>query len=114
MEINKKKNMSADIIEISGKLDRMGSQKAQETIISAIPKDGKLILDLADCDYVSSAGLRVLLIAANQSEMANCRMVVTGIQPAIWEILVMTGFENVLETYPSQEDALKALEDDKG
>ena len=37
-------------------------------------------------------------------------MVVTAVQPAIWEIIVMTGFENVLETYPSQEDALKALE----
>ena len=109
MEITKKKNLTVDILEISGKFDRIGSQKAQEIIIPAIPKDGKLILDLADCDYVSSAGLRVLLIAANQSEMANCKMVVTGIQPAIWEIIVMTGFENVLETYPSQADALKAL-----
>ncbi|MCL2017669.1 MAG: LD-carboxypeptidase, partial [Alphaproteobacteria bacterium] len=38
-------------------------------------------------DYVSSAGLRVLLIAADQSEMSNCKMLVTGIQPAIWEII---------------------------
>ena len=110
MEITKKKNLSVDILEVSGKFDMVGSQKAQEIILPSIPKDGKLILDLADCDYVSSAGLRVLLIAANQSEMANCRMVVTGIQPAIWEIIVMTGFENVLVTYPSQADALKALE----
>ena len=88
----------------------MGSREAQEIIITAIPKEGKLIIDLADCDYVSSAGLRVLLIAADQSETANCKMLVTGIQPAIWEIIVMTGFENVLETYPSQADALKVLE----
>ena len=110
MEITQKKNLSVDILEVSGQFDRLGAQKAQEIIIPAIPKDGKLILDLANCDYVSSAGLRVLLIAANQSEMANCKMLVTGIQPAIWDIIVMTGFEDVLETYPSQADALKALE----
>ena len=109
MEINKKKNLSVDILEISGKFDRMGSQQAQETIVSAVLKDGKLIIDLADCDYLSSAGLRVLLMAANEAETVNCRMVVTSIQPVIWEIIVTTGFENVLETYPSQADALKAL-----
>jgi len=36
-------------------------------------------------------------------------MIVTGIQPAMWEIIVMTGFENLLETYPSQADALKVF-----
>ena len=109
MDINKKKSLSADIIEISGKLDAPGSEIAQEAIISAVSEGGKLIIDLADCDYVSSAGLRVLLIAAKQSARVNCRMVVTGIKPEIWEIIAMTGFEDVLETYPSQADALKAL-----
>ena len=110
MDFNKKKNLSVDILEISGKLDTISSEIAQEAIIQAIPKDGKLIVDLANCDYVSSAGLRVLLIAARQSSMANCKMVVTGIQPVVWEIIFMTGFDEVLETYPTQADAIKALE----
>jgi len=109
MDFNKKKNLSVDILEICGKLDTMYSEIAQEAIIQAISKDGKLIVDLADCDYVSSAGLRVLLIAMKQSAMENCKMVVTGIQPAVWEIFYMTGFEEVLETYPTQADAIKAL-----
>ena len=110
MDFNKKKNLSIDILEISGKLDAAGSEIAQEAIIQNITEGGKLIIDLAGCDYVSSAGLRVLLIAAKQSAMANCKMVVTGIQPGVWEIIFMTGFEEVLETYPTQADAIKALD----
>jgi anti-anti-sigma factor len=109
MEIIKKNENSVDILEIIGKLDVSGSQKAQETIIAAIQKDGKMIIDMAKCDYVASSGLRVLLIIAKQSAMAGCKTVLCGVQPLVWDVIVMTGFEDVLEAFPSQAEAAAAL-----
>ncbi|MDR1663854.1 MAG: STAS domain-containing protein [Clostridiales bacterium] len=109
MEIIKKKDGSADIFKINGRLDVLGSQKAQDEIIPAIPKGGKLILDMTDCDYVASSGLRVLLIAAKQSAAAGCKTVLAGVQPMVWDVILMTGFEDVLEAYPTQKDALSSL-----
>jgi anti-anti-sigma factor len=109
MEINKKKNGSVDIFEISGKLDVTGSQQAQDTIIPDIPKGGKLVIDMEKCDYVASSGLRVLLITAKQSALAGCKTVLCNVQPLVWDVIVMTGFEDVLESYPSQSDAIAAL-----
>ena len=109
MDINMKKSRSAAIFEISGRFDVKSSEMVQEAIIQAISENGRFIVDFANCDYVSSSGLRVLLMTMRRSAMANCRMVVSGIKPEVWEIIVMTGFDKALETYPSQDEALKAL-----
>jgi anti-anti-sigma factor len=109
MEINLKKVDDIDILEITGKLDVTGSQKAHDIIIPAIPKNGKLIVDMSCCDYVASSGLRILLIIAKQSAAAECKTVLAGIQPLVWDVIVMTGFEDMFETFPAQEAAVKAL-----
>jgi anti-anti-sigma factor len=112
MDLVKKKDGAIDIFEINGKLDVTGSQQAQETIVPIIPKDGKLIIDMANVDYVASSGLRILLILAKQSQILNCKTVIAGVQPLVWDVIVMTGFEDVLESFPSQADALVALKNE--
>jgi anti-anti-sigma factor len=109
VEITKKQISSIDIFELAGKLDVTGSQQAQETIVSAIPKGGKVIIDMSKCDYVASSGLRVLLIIAKQSAMADCKAVLAGVKPLVWDVIINTGFEDVLESHPTQEAAVTAL-----
>jgi anti-anti-sigma factor len=110
MEIKQKTENGVTIVEINGRMDSVGSQGAQDAILSAIKTDGKLVLDMSGCDYVASSGLRVLIIAAKQSAKVNCRTVLCGVQPLIRDIIVMTGFENVLTSFPGRADAVKALE----
>jgi anti-anti-sigma factor len=109
MEITKKQIDSIDVFELSGKLDVTGSKTAQEQIIPALAKGGKLIIDMSPCGYVASSGLRVLLITAKQSAMVDCKTVIAGVQPMVWDVIVSTGFEDVLAAYPSVEDAVTAL-----
>ena len=109
MDVTIKKEGSVDIIEISGQLDVSGSQKAQEAIIPAITKGGKLVIDMVRCNYVASSGLRTLLIIGKQSAQVDCETVLAGVQPLVWDVIVMTGFEDVLKAYPTQEDAIAAL-----
>ena len=109
MEIIKSKQGGIDIFEIRGKLDVTGSQAAQETIIPAIPPDGRLVVDMTECAYVASSGLRVLLIIAKQSAVAGCATVLANVQPLVWDVIVMTGFEDILEAYPTRADAVASF-----
>lgn len=109
MEIFKSKVDSIDVFELHGKLDVTGSQRATEEILPAIPKGGKLVLDMTECDYVASSGLRVLLITAKQSAAGGCKTVLAGVRELVWDVIVMTGFEDVLPAYPTKDDALAAL-----
>ncbi|ACZ31873.1 anti-sigma-factor antagonist [Xylanimonas cellulosilytica DSM 15894] len=97
------------VVTLTGKLDNTGSQTAQAALVPAIVPGGALVIDMTACDYVASSGLRVLLIAAKQAAMAGCRAVLCGVRPAVWDVIVMTGFEDVLAAYPTQADALSAL-----
>jgi anti-anti-sigma factor len=109
MEIIKTKKGGADIFAVSGKLDVTGSQKAQDEILPHIPPKGKLVIDMSDCAYVASSGLRILLLTAKQSSVADCKTVLAGVHPMVWDVIVMTGFEDILEAYASVDEALAAL-----
>jgi anti-anti-sigma factor len=109
MEIVKKQIESIIVFELSGKLDVGGSKQAQEQIIPALTKDGKYILDMSQCAYVASSGLRVLLITAKQSAATGCKTVIAGVQDMVWDVITSTGFEDVLEAFPSVDDALGVL-----
>jgi anti-anti-sigma factor len=97
------------VVTLAGKLDVAGSQKAQEALVPAVTPGGKLVIDMTACDYVASSGLRVLLITAKQAAVEGCRAVLCGVQPLVWDVIVMTGFEDMLEAFPTQPDALAAL-----
>jgi anti-anti-sigma factor len=109
MEIIKKQVDFIEVFELFGKLDVTGSKEAQDKIIPALPQCSKVIIDMEKCDYVASSGLRILLITAKQSAMVNCKTVLSGVQPMVWDVIVSTGFEDVLEAYPTVDEAIAAL-----
>ena len=97
------------IFVLQGRLDANGAQKAQEAIIPHIPRNGRMALDMSECGYVASSGLRILMIAAKQSAATQCRTVLCGLQPLVYDVIQMTGFENVLEVLPTRAAALAKL-----
>ncbi len=109
MNIIKKQLDSINVFEICGRMDVTGSQKVHDVIVPAIPDGGKIIINMSRCDYVASSGLRILLVIAKQSAIQGCKTVLVGVQPMVWDVIMMTGFEDVLESYSTQEDALSAI-----
>ncbi|MDR3333313.1 MAG: STAS domain-containing protein [Treponema sp.] len=114
MEITVKQEKDVIIYELNGRLDMSGSQQASDTIIDAIGPNQKIILDMTMCDYVASSGLRILLLAAKRGSMEKSKIVLAGMQPMVADVIAMTGFESLLESYSSREDALKALDRNGG
>ena len=76
-----------------------------------LPMTG-LVLDFSRVDYISSMGLRVLLMAAKQLRARNARIAVAALQPVVAEIFGIARFNHVLEVFPDVRAALGQLSKD--
>jgi anti-anti-sigma factor len=94
-----------------GRADMAGST-ALEAALSPLwgkPDVAGLVLDLDGVPYISSVGLRVLMIAAKQMRSRRARIAVAGLQPVVAEIFAISRFDKVLEVFPAVGDALAAI-----
>jgi anti-sigma B factor antagonist len=95
MNIEKKLEGDALEIKISGRLDTATAPQLDEELKSSIDEIKTLVMDLADLEYISSAGLRVLL-SAQKTMNKQGDMEVTGVNDAVMEIFEVTGFSDIL------------------
>jgi len=110
MEINKKEEGGIVQIAIIGRLDASSSNEADETV-SAILNDGanKLLFNLGQLEYLSSAGLRVLLAAAKKIRLIEGKVVLCSLNEYVKEIFEVSGFESLIPIADSVEAGLKEL-----
>jgi anti-sigma B factor antagonist len=81
-----------------GRIDGTNAGGAEADIKALLDAgNSNLVLDLSGIDYLSSAGLRVVLVAAKGTRAAGGKTVIAGARPAILEILKMSGFDRVIE-----------------
>ncbi len=92
MEIKKKE---ATVIEVVGRLDTTSAPALEKAINEDIGDAKNLVLDLKGVQYISSAGLRVLLGAQKKMQKIGS-MKVTNVCEAVMEVLEMTGFADIL------------------
>lgn len=95
MKINKNRSTDKFVLNLEGRLDTTTAPKLEAEIL-AIGQDVQLlVLDFHSLEYISSAGLRVVLNA--QKKMASPRrMVITGANETIMEVFEITGFSSIL------------------
>ena len=95
MTIEIKRNAEETIIEISGRLDTVTAPVLDKTINEDIGEARKLVLDVREMEYISSAGLRVLLAAQKKMQKIGS-MKLTGVCEEVMEVFDMTGFADIL------------------
>lgn len=95
MTIEIKKNQEETIIEIVGRLDTITAPALDKTINEDIGDTKNLVLDVKGMEYISSAGLRVLLGAQKKMQKIGS-MKVTGVCEEVMEVFEMTGFADIL------------------
>ena len=95
MTIEIKKNAAETIIEIVGRLDTVTAPALDKTINEDIGDTKNLVLDVKGMEYISSAGLRVLLGAQKKMQKVGS-MKVTGVCEEVMEVFEMTGFADIL------------------
>ena len=94
MTIEIKKNAAETIIEIVGRLDTITAPALDKTINEDIGDTKNLVLDVKGMEYISSAGLRVLLSAQKKMQKIGS-MKVTGVCAEVMEVFEMTGFADI-------------------
>ncbi|WP_195371128.1 MULTISPECIES: STAS domain-containing protein [Parabacteroides] len=96
MEI-KIKHGAETVISLSGQLDTLSSPDLEKEIMDILEKDvKKVILDGTDLSYISSAGLRLLLILQKKMSLKGGTFVLRNIQSSIMDIFKITGFNSFL------------------
>ena len=70
---------------------------------------GGLVLDFAGVEYISSVGLRALMIAAKRAKAHGARIAVANLQSVVAEIFAISRFDSVLEVFPSVRAALERM-----
>ncbi len=95
MTIEKKQNGSALEIALEGRLDTMTSPELENELKNALPGAESLTLDFSKLDYISSAGLRVLL-SAHKTMSAKGGMKVIHVNEVVQEVFEVTGFADIL------------------
>ena len=95
MTIEIKKNDQETIIEIVGRLDTITAPALDKTINEDIGDTKNLVLDVKGVEYISSAGLRVLLSAQKKIQKIGS-MKVVGVCDEVMDVFEMTGFADIL------------------
>jgi anti-anti-sigma factor len=96
-----------------GRLDfgaAAGFQAQLEQVLSGTQAaPAAVVIDCAGLDYVSSAGLRVFLLAARTSQRTGLRFSICSLQPAVREVFELSGFSRVIAVYTDRAAALASL-----
>ena len=95
MTIEIKKNGSATTIEVVGRLDTITAPALEKTITESVVNTENLVLDFGGIEYISSAGLRVLLGAQKKMQKIGT-MKVVNVCESVMEVFEMTGFADIL------------------
>ena len=96
MTIEIKRNEDLTIIEVAGRLDTITAPALDKTINEDIDGTKNLVLDLGGLEYISSAGLRVLLAAQKKMQRIGS-MKVKNVCTSVMEVFEITGFADILE-----------------
>lgn len=97
----------------AGRIDHTAAGQFEQALAPLLAQAaaGKsaVILDFAGVDYISSVGLRVLLMAAKQMRGQGAPIAVAALQPVVAEIFAISRFDSVLDVFPSVREALARL-----
>jgi anti-anti-sigma factor len=111
MEIRTLANVA--LVKVEGRLDHISSPAFESELLpqteGCTGEEKKLVLDCSGLAYLSSAGLRVLMIAAKRCRKQSGTMVLAALQPTIQEIFRISRFDTVFEVFPSVRAALEAI-----
>ena len=95
MNINIEKTNGATVLKIEGRLDTTTAPELESAINNEGDALKNLVLDFNGVDYISSAGLRVLLTAQKKMNVQGS-MELVGVSEAVMDIFEMTGFADIL------------------
>ena len=110
MEIIEEMQNDINIYRLIGRLDSNTSQGFEQKLFQAISEGAKnMVVDFKDIDYISSAGLRVILKANKALQREDGRIMLCSMQDYVRQLFEITGIDSFVTIVATMDDALKAF-----
>jgi anti-sigma B factor antagonist len=110
VRIDRQINGAVTVLSLNGDLDARTAPKAQADLSAFLPDGYPVLLDLAGIGYVSSAGLRALLMVYRKAQAKGTRIAITGASESLQTILSATGFLRFFQVARTIPEAIEALQ----
>jgi anti-anti-sigma factor len=110
MEITSKEAHTATIVSVKNRIDAMTSPEFEAYLSTLLEQEKKnIILNLNELEYISSAGLRVILSTAKKIKADRGSLCFCGLRGSVKEIFEISGFCSILQVFNTEEEALSKL-----
>ena len=110
MEIAIKDANDVKVVQFQGHLDSNTSQEAENFLKELLDQQAnKILVDFEKLDYISSAGLRVLLSTAKQLKTTDGKLRLCNLNETVQEIFDMSGFSTILQVFKTESQALEGF-----
>lgn len=96
------------ILRLEGRLDASSAPILEGKLGEHIKENGKLLVDFSKVDYLSSAGMRLLLSATKKMKAVTGKLIFFSINDEVMEIIRMAGFERILSISSNEMEAVNA------
>jgi len=110
MELSSEARDNAMVVRLEGNLDTNTSVAAQE-YLNNVMDDGasRIVVSLQKVDFVSSAGLRILLATAKRLGGSGGSLGICGLNETVTEVFEISGFSTILNVFSTEDEALTGL-----
>ena len=110
MDLSPRRFADAVVVSPAGRIDQSSADAFKDALAPFLEHcaagGDRVVVDLSDLQYISSAGLRVLMLAAKQTKAQQGTLVLAGLQPLVREIFEISRFTLVFDIAPSLREAL--------
>lgn len=98
------------VVHLDGRLDAISTPSLDQQLTDLVRKKRKkILLDFSHVDYLSSAGMRLLLSITKQMKNQEGALVSYSMNDDVMEIIRMAGFERILKIFPNEDEASKGV-----
>jgi anti-anti-sigma factor len=109
MEMSETSTGGAKVLALTGRLDTASATQVEARLVGLVKAGGPVVVDMGGVSYVSSAGLRALLLAAKQARAANAGFSIAAPQAMVLEVLQISGFDKILGIHKDAAEAAAAI-----
>jgi len=109
VEIGERRDGNILVLRPVGRIDNDTSPDFQSRLLSGLTAGAAVLVDFSAVEYISSAGLRALMMGSKQSKAANGKLAVASLGPVVKEIFEISRFAMVVQVFDTPADALAAL-----
>lgn len=101
--------MNIEKYQLGEELDSFNYKQVQESILAILEKNSSAVLDMTDCKYVSSTGLRVLLYSKKVAASKGLKLYLVGISDEVKDIMEVTGFNSFFDSFDTMEECIEKI-----